>query len=307
MSPQEPAPRNVKARRSVARTLGRLAVRLSVFCIILALGLLIVLYAFQTRMIFPGAATQGTAGAVVEPRAGTELVRLATARGDRVLALFGPALTAEGRPHPDAPQRPTLLYFYGNGSCLRDAADYDLPRFRRLGVNVLIPDYVGYGMSGGLPSETGCYETADAVYEHLRARRDVDPQKIVAVGRSLGGAVAIDLAARRRLAGLVVFSTFTRMTDMARRQFPILPVSLLLRHRFDSLSKIGRVTCPILIGHGRIDRVVPHGMAALLAAAAKTPVTAFSVDGADHNDLEMIDDDQVSGALRTFLDAIGED
>jgi fermentation-respiration switch protein FrsA (DUF1100 family) len=262
-----------------------------------------VLFSLQTRMIFPGAVTQGTPGAEVKPSPGTDLVRLKTASGVRVVALFGPALSATGKPLPDASRRPTMISFYGNGTCLRHTVDSDFARFRRLGVNVMIPEYIGYGMSGGLPSESGCYETADAAYSHLKARRDIDPGRIIAVGRSLGGAVAIDLAARQEVAGLIVFSTFTRMSDMARRQFPVsvLPVSLLLRHRFDSLSKIGRVTCPILIGHGRNDGVVPHEMAGLLAAAAKAPVTTFTVEGADHNDLDDVNGDQVAEALRVFL------
>ena len=69
--------------------------------------------------------------------------------------------------------------------------------FRRLGANVMIPDYVGYGLSGGSPSEAGCYATADTAYEHLKGRKDVDPGKIVAAGWSMGGGVAVDLAARR--------------------------------------------------------------------------------------------------------------
>ena len=159
---------------------------------------------------------------MVRPRADAELVTLSTANGDRVVALFGPALTREGEPHPEASRRPTLLYFYGNGMCLNDTLE-QFDHFRRLGANVLIPDYVGYGMSGGQPGESGCLATADAAYDHLQSRRDVDPRAIVAVGWSLGGAVAIDLASRRPVAGLAAFSTFTSMVEMARRNFPFLP------------------------------------------------------------------------------------
>ena len=160
-----------------------------------------------------------------------------------MVALFGPALTPDGEPHPDAARRPTLLYFYGNGMCLSDTTE-QFDRFRRLGANVLIPEYVGYGMSGGQPSEAGCQATADAAYDHLQRRGDVDPRPIVAVGWSLGGAVAIDLASRRPVAGLVAFSTFTSMVEMARTEFPVPPHSLLLRHRFDSLTKIGQRHLP---------------------------------------------------------------
>jgi len=183
------------------------------------LGLLALFASLQARLIFPGAQTQGQPYASVRPPVGAELVTLSTVNGDRVVALFGPALTPAGHHHPEASRRPTLLYFYGNGMCLNDTSE-QFDHFRRLGANVLIPEYVGYGMSGGQPSETGCRATADAAYDHLHSRRDVDPRAIVAVGWSLGGAVAIDLASRRPVAGLAAFSTFTSLVEMARRNFP---------------------------------------------------------------------------------------
>lgn len=286
----------------------RSLVRVGGFSLALLFGGLLVLYAFQTRMIFPGSSTQGTAEAVLIPQPGLELLRLTTAKGVAVAATFGAALTENGQPHPDAAKRPTLLYFYGNGWCMRWAVESDMEHFRRLGVNVLIPDYVGFGMSGGAPAESGCYETADACYDHLRRREDIDPEKLVAIGRSLGGAVAIDLASRRKVAGLVAFCTFTRMVAMAKKRFPLLPASLLLKHRFDSIDKIARVRCPILLGHGSLDQIVPAQMSAALAlATAKgTPVTSFTVPGADHNDFYDIGEIQILDALRTFLNPIAK-
>ena len=286
----------------------RSLVRLGGFSFVLLFGGLLVLYAFQTRMIFPGSSTQGTPEAILSPDGGIDLIHLKTARGVPVVAAFGAALTERGEPRADAANRPTMLYFYGNGWCMRWAADGDMEHFRRLGVNVLIPDYVGFGMSGGAPSESGCYETADACLDHLQQREDVDPALIVAVGRSLGGAVAIDLAARRKVAGLVAFCTFTRMVAMARKRFPLLPASLLLKHRFESLDKIARVTCPILLGHGSRDQVVPAEMTTALAiAAAKgTRVTTFTVEGADHNDFYDVGEHQILDSLGAFLKGIFE-
>ena len=162
----------------------------------------------------------------------------------------------DGNPHPEAGQRPTILYFYGNAMCLNDAM-FEFDHFRRLGLNVMIPEFVGYGMSAGKPSETGCRDTADAAFAHLQGRKDINPKKIVAAGWSLGGAVAVDLAARKPVAGLIAFSTFTSMAEMSRRSFPFLPATLLLRHRFDSEAKMSHLTCPILLGHGRRDEIVP--------------------------------------------------
>jgi fermentation-respiration switch protein FrsA (DUF1100 family) len=258
----------------------------------------------QTRLIFPGAATQGDPAAVVHPPPGAELVRLTTARGERIVALFGPALRPDGTPRADADNCPTLLFFYGNGMCLRAAEDL-FGDLRRLGANVLVPEYVGYGMSEGAAGERGCYETADASYDYLQKRSDIDPSRVVAAGWSLGGAVAVDLAARREVAGLAVFSTFTSLTDLGREVFPFLPVSLLLRHRFESLGKIGRVKCPVLIGHGRLDSIVPHAMSERLAAAVRSRVERYTVEGADHNDFFVIESERTAGQLRRFLDGMG--
>lgn len=264
--------------------------------------LIALLYFQQDGLIFPGAASRGQPWAVAEPPAGTELVPLQAA-GARTVGLFGPALSANGATAADASRRPTLLYFYGNGMCLKDAVP-DLERFRRLGVNVFVPEYVGYGMSTGRPSEAACYATAAAAYDHLCLRLDIDPRRIVPAGWSLGGAVAIDLASERPVAGLATFCAFTSMEDMARRLYPAVPAGLLLRHRFASERKIARVTCPILIGHGTEDSAIPFDMAGRLERAAGGPVTRLNVEGAGHNDFFDSGGDQVGRALTRFLNGL---
>jgi fermentation-respiration switch protein FrsA (DUF1100 family) len=240
------------------------------------------LYVAQTRLIFPGRATQGKPSAVVRPSSGTEVVRLRTSCKQDVFALFGTATDAHGRPLPDAATRPTLLYFYGNKqylACptLRHLAD----GLRRMGVNVMVPEYVGYGMSTGDAGEAGCYATADAAYQHLVGRRDVDPRKVVVAGASLGGAVAIDLASREAgVAGLVTLITFTSMPDMAKVVQPSLPIWRFIRHKFESEQKMRRVTCPTLIVHSTGDELVPYTMADRLAAACAGPVSRVKIEGA---------------------------
>jgi pimeloyl-ACP methyl ester carboxylesterase len=284
----------------------RLLVR-SLFRVILtAYGIaLILLYLFQTWLIFPGRYTKGIGASKVTPPPGTELVPLQTSGGDKVVALYGPALDPAGLPIRDSGSRSTLLYFYGNASCINSSLG-QFEEFRRLGANVLIPEYAGYGMSSGKPSEAGCYATADAAYDYLLTRRDVDPKKIVAAGWSLGGGVAIDLASRRPVGGLATFCTFSSMTDMARRKYPYVPVSRLLRHRFESERKIKTITCPILLGHGETDARVPYFMRDRLAEAAGGPVTRFSVKDAGHNDFFEEGSEQIRLYLGRLLKAIDE-
>lgn len=257
----------------------------------------------QTLLIFPGQSSRGQPHAQVEPGPGTELVMLRTADGDRIAALFGKALDASGRPLTDAASRPTILFFYGNGSNLKDSLDL-FASFRRLGANVMVPEYVGYGMSEGRAGEAGCYATAEAAYQALLARSDVDPDRIVAAGWSLGGAVAIDLASRHEVAGLIVFSTFTRMADMARLHYPWLPASWLLRHHFENLEKIAGITAPILIGHGALDELIPPAMSDHLAAEAGGPTTQIDLPNSGHADIFLLDGPRLFAAMRSFLASI---
>jgi fermentation-respiration switch protein FrsA (DUF1100 family) len=196
-----------------------------------------------------------------------------------------------------------MIYFYGNAMCLSDAS-LILDQFRRLGINVLIPEYIGYGMSGGSPSEKGCQATALAAYDYLVSTRGVEPRRVIVAGWSLGGAVAIDLASRRQVGGLIAFSSFTGATEMARRVLPFVPASLLLHHRFDNIAKIASITCPILIGHGRLDSIIPFSMGEALAAKAKGPVTTLWIDHAEHNDFFDVGGGRIDQAIAKLADEV---
>ena len=258
-------------------------------------GFVAVLYTFQANLIFPGAATQGRPEAVARARPGEELVRLAIDKGE-VVAIYGPALDANGRPLPDPSSRPALVFFYGNAMCMAYCAPL-LERFRRLGLNVMIPDYLGYGMSGGEPSELGCRATAEACYQNLR-NRGFPPERILVGGWSLGAAVAIDLASRQPAAGLFAFSAFTNLRDMARGLIPVPLPSFLFAHKFDNLSKIGGIRCPILLGHGRRDSIIPFAMFKRLEAAVKAPLSTLVIDDADHNDFFDVGGERIDEAIR---------
>lgn len=259
--------------------IGRLLVLGAAFYLVVV----IVFYSLQTAMIFPGSWKQGAAGSqITRPPAGAELIDLKTPGGYMVKALFAPALHATGTPRPDAAARPTILYFYGNGMALADALG-QIEDMRRLGANVMAADYLGYGMSGGSAGEQACYDTATAEYQYLVHDRHIAPNRIIVAGWSLGAAVAADLAAHEPVAGLMMFSAFTSLADVAQGHYPWLPVRPLLKHRFETLAKLPGVHCPILLGHGQLDSLVPHAMMRRLEAAAGGPVEVVDVPGADHN------------------------
>ncbi|MGA3065726.1 MAG: alpha/beta hydrolase [Tepidisphaeraceae bacterium] len=267
------------------------------------LGVTLTLFFLQTGLIFPGAATQGQRDATLFPSPRYELLTLPAHDGQKIAALFGTALEPDGQLLANAAARPTLIFFYGNAMCVAYSTD-TFDHFRRLGFNVIIPDYEGYGMSTGKPSEAGCYAAADAAYDYLLTRKDIDSKKIVATGWSLGAGVAVDLAARRPVCGLAIFSPFTSMNAMAHKLVPWIPTSLILRHHFENLDKIRRISCPVLIANGTRDSIVPPTMADRLAAAAKSRVTRYRVDLADHNDLFEVGGDKLLAQLKSFVDGL---
>lgn len=254
----------------------------------------------ETKLLFPGSATQGRADSVIEPGGGFELVTLRSRDGTRLVAVFGAAIGRGGRPAANAAAAPTVLFFYGNGSCAEQMVE-EFIRFRQMGANCMIPDYPGYGMSGGRPSEEGFYEAADAAYDYLMQRPGINPDRIAVAGWSMGAAVAIDLASRRKVLALETISAFTTLPQVAHTVTPWLPVSLVLRSKFDNLSKIRGITCPVVIVHGALDRVVPPEMAGQLAAAAQGVATLHMITGAGHNDVFTVGGDALWRDLREPL------
>ncbi len=265
--------------------------------------MILVLALLQKKLIFIGASTQGTPEAEVTP-VDSELLHLhapdGTAPPIPIAGLFGKTT----KPGSEPATAPTILWFYGNAMCMNDALSEFL-LFRRLGANVLLVDYAGYGMSGGEASEQGCYQAAEAAYQYLLTRADIDKTKLIPAGWSLGGAVAIDLAARHaaepHIAGVMTFCTFTSMAEVAQHHYPFVPVKLLLTQRFASEEKIGKIHVPILIGHGCRDSIVPFSMSDRLAKAAAGRVFRIECTQADHNDFFDIAAQQVQQAGGEFL------
>jgi len=175
----------------------------------------------------------------------------------------------------------TILYCHGNAGDISDRIGA-LKLMHGLGFEVFLIDYRGFGMSQGNPTEQGTYLDAEAAWSHLVEVRGVVPSRIVLFGESLGGAVAVELATRHSPAALVVQATFTSLVDVGRQHYPLLPVDWLLRFRYDSLSKIGRVVCPKLFIHSTDDELVPIVLARRLFEAAAEPKQFLETPGG-HN------------------------
>lgn len=294
-----PAPPPVRRRSGLRKW----SVRILWAAVVAYLAACIIVFFVQRILLFPGAYVHRKAAVTVQPAPGRELLTLHSTDGRRIAAVFGAALTPDGQPRPDADRRPTLLYFYGNGDCLYTSME-QFEAFRRLGANVLIPEYIGYPLSGGKPGEQAFYATADTAYAYLLTRPDVDKSQIIVVGRSIGSGPAIDLASRKPVAGLATFSAFTSMDEMARKVLPIFPTGLFLRHHFRNEEKMPLVHCPVFLAHGTKDSLVPFSMMERLKDKAAGPVTLYDVVGADHNDIFLVGGQVLLDKFGQFIEKV---
>lgn len=195
----------------------------------------------------------------------------------------------------------TVLFFHGNAGNISHRLD-SLAVFVRLGLQVLIIDYRGYGESSGKPSEAGTYRDATAAWHYLTVTRGMAGEDIVLFGRSLGGAVAVELAGRVDAGALIVESSFTSVPEMAAKLYPFLPVRWLARLRYPSLERIGGVQCPVLVLHSRNDEIIPFSHGQSLYQAAAQPKAFFVMNGG-HNDGFFASGAAYERALDDFLKA----
>ena len=202
---------------------------------------------------------------------------------------------------PKEASKATLLFIHGNAGNISDRMD-KLRYFHDMGVNVFIFDYRGYGKSAGRPTEEGLYRDAEAAYDYLTGQRRIAFSKIVIYGASLGGAVAVDLAAKKQAAGLIVDSSFSSGADMAKIIFPMVP-QFLIRTKLDSVSKIGHVVMPKLFIHSKDDEVVPYALGRKLYEAAGEPKSFVDISG-NHNGGFIISEQKFTPAVQIFLDDV---
>lgn len=197
--------------------------------------------------------------------------------------------------NPDA--RYTILFSHGNAEHIVHGLDH-LEGLRDAGFSVLAYDYSGYGLSTGRPSERAAYGDIQAAYDYLVRTAGVPPERIILHGRSLGGAVAADLASRRPAAGLVLESTFTSAFRVVR-PYPILPFD-----RFRTERKLPRIRMPVLVIHGTEDEVIGFWHGERLYDRVRGPRQRLWVQGATHNDLAWVAGQGYWTALRTFADSL---
>ena len=180
------------------------------------------------------------------------------------------------------PPHGLLIYFGGNAEEVSGHI-HDAEAFAPWSVAAF--NYRGYGLSEGRPSETALVADALVIHDRLAQREDIDPRRIVVLGRSLGSGVAVQLAAMRPVRAVVLVSPYDSLRSLARKQYPFIPVSLLLKHPFDSLARAPGIETPLLILAGARDRLIPPALSRRLHDAWAGPKRWALIADADHNDI----------------------
>ena len=256
---------------------------LLIFAVVGYGSLLALMYVFQRRlMYFPDAARVAPLQAGL-PRA--EEVTLESSDGEKLIAWHVP-------PHGD---KPLVLYFQGNAEGLPARVG----RFTWLtadGTGLLALNYRGYGGSTGTPTEQGLIRDAEAAYAFARARTPA--KRIVLFGESLGTGVAVALASDHDIGALILDAPFTSAADVGAAVYPFVPVRWAMKDTFRSDERIGRVTAPLLVLHGEMDRVVPIRFGEALFTLAHEPKRLVRFPQGGHVDL---DDHGAAKFIKEFL------
>ena len=220
-----------------------------------------------------------------------ESVKLRTADG----------LTLDGWFLPRTKPRGVVLFFHGNAGNMSHRLD-SLQIFHELGLAVLIIDYRGYGNSEGTPSEQGTYLDAQAAWDHLVKQRGVQSRDVVIFGRSLGAAIAANLAAKHTPGALILESGFTSVPNIAADLYPLLPARLMTRFSYDTEGFLDSIHCPVLIVHSRDDELIPFEHGLRLYATAREPKRLLEIGG-DHGNGFLVSRATYVAGLDAFLSA----
>jgi len=212
----------------------------------------------------------------------------------------GETLSAWFVPHQDdAAPLATVLICHGNGGNISHRLEL-LQILSRDGYDCLIFDYRGYGLSTGKPGEENTYADARRAWDYLTDERGVAPEDIIILGRSLGGAIAAQLASEVEPVVLVLDSTFNSLDDVGAYHYPWLPVRLLSRIHYKALEYAAEADCPVLVMHSPTDHVVPYQFGRTLYDGLPQPKQFFELTGG-HNDAYMVMNTVYTAAITNFM------
>jgi len=254
------------------------------------IGLSLLLYFRQTKYVyFPSRKVIDNPGDI---GLHFEDVLLKTQDGETISCWYVPAGSYQG-------SGKVVIFSHGNAGNIGDRLG-TIEVFNKMGYDVMIYDYRGYGASTGVPSEKGTYWDALTVWNYVKGEKGIPPEKIVLFGRSLGGAISAWLAEQVDPGALVVESSFTSAAAMARKMFPYLPVNLICRFDYNSEERLKNVTCPVVIASSVDDEMIPFKHGEKLFAAAREPKMFVEMRGG-HNAGGLDIDASYQSRLAEFL------
>ena len=208
-------------------------------------------------------------------------------------------------PHDGSPD--VVLWFHGNAGNISHRLENIALLHKLVGVNIFIFDYREYGRSGGEISKAGTFRDAFAAFEYLCSRAELDPNRIILFGRSLGTALATAVAAERACLGVILESAFTSTDDVMRMYFRFVPPLPPGTVKYDTVSLIGKVTAPKLIIHGEYDEIIPLSMGKRVYEAACDPKEFYLIRGASHNDTYIAGGEEYFARLNAFIRSLAGD
>jgi len=193
----------------------------------------------------------------------------------------------------------TILFFHGNAGSLENRT-YKLNHFKNLNVNFLIIAWRGFSGNRGKPNELGLYRDAESAIKWLKSKGAIE-QNIIIYGESLGTGVAVEVAQNKNYAGIILESPFTSMINLGKKYYPFFPVRFLLKDKFESYKKITNVSVPVLIIHGKVDKIVPFTMGKKMYELSNEPKFFYSQEYGDH----MVDyDEKLLLTLKKFIQSL---
>ena len=193
----------------------------------------------------------------------------------------------------------TLVYFHGNAGSLENRI-HKLNHFKNMNINFLIIAWRGFSGNNGKPTEEGLYIDGKSAIDWL-IKKGVDEKNLILYGESLGTGVATHLAQNKNYAGIILETPFTSMIDTAKKFYPYIPVSLLLKDKFENYKKIKNINSPILVMHGEVDQIVPFFMGKKIYELANEPKYSYFTKYDDHM---MEYDENLVLALKSFVKSL---
>ena len=261
------------------------------FLLIGGYGVFVVfLFSWQARLLYyPNQPSRELTSTPADIGLAYQSVELTSTDGLHIHGWFLPAAEARG----------VVLFCHGNAGNISHRLE-SLKIFHDLGLAVLIFDYQGFGQSQGKPSEQGTYDDVEAAWNYLTQERGIPAKDIVIFGRSLGAAIAAQLASRHQTGGLILESGFTSVPDLAATLYPFIPVRWLVRFSYNTRDYLNAVSSPVLVIHSRDDELIPFAHGRELFAAAKAPKQFLELRGG-HNDGFLLSGQTYIDGLAAFL------